>query len=230
MTGTIINAALIIAGSLMGLFFGNKMKDKYKETIMKGIGLCVILIGFKMAFETKDMLLLIISIVIGSFLGEWIKIEDGLYKFSDKIRDKLHHKKGFSNFTEGFVTATLIYCVGSMAIVGAIENGVNGNPDILIAKGILDGVSAIVFTSTMGIGVLFSFVPVFIYQGSLSLLAFQMQPILTEVMVNEMSAVGGILILAIGLNILGIVKIRVGNMIPSIFIPTIYFILIEIFK
>lgn len=223
MLGTVVNAIAIIIGGLIGTFIRNGLKENYKKTLMNGVGLTVIIIGIMGAIKSENMILIIISIVLGSIIGEAIGIEKKLDSMGNSLEEKLG--QGNSNFSKGFVTASLVYCVGAMAIVGSLESGLLGNHDTLFAKSVLDGISSIIFASTLGIGVVFSSIPVFIYQGIIILLASSLRNLLTPDVILEMSAVGGILIMGIGINILEIKKIEVGNMSPSIFIPLIYSIL-----
>ncbi len=221
MLGTIVNTVAIIAGSLLGLVLKGGIPKKYNITVMQGISLAVMLIGLKMALKTDGILLVIFSLVIGSMIGEYIKIEDRLENLGKLIGKKFSRSE--SGIAKGFVVTSLIYCIGSMAIVGALESGLSGNHQTLFAKSALDGVSSIIFASSMGIGVLFSSVSVFVYQGFITLTASLMKPFLVSLVINQMSAVGGLLIMAIGLNLLGIQKIKVGNMLPAIFIPLFYY-------
>lgn len=223
MTGTIVNAISIIAGSLLGLLFKKGIPERYKKTVMQAICLAVILIGLKGAFQSNDLLVIIISLALGSILGEFIGIEDRLERLGQWLEKRLSGESG--SFSKGFVTASLVYCVGSMAIVGSFESGLTGNHQTLFAKSALDGITAVIFTSSMGIGVLFSAVPVFIYQGFLTLTAGLIKPYLVATVISQMTATGGLLIAAIGINMLGVVKIRVGNMLPAIFIPLVYYLL-----
>lgn len=226
MLGTIINAISILVGGLIGSLFKNKISTAYNETIMKALGLSVILIGLKGALQVNDILLLIISLTIGTLIGEMLKIEKGMEKIGTWLESKFAKQGGLAN---GFVTASLVYCVGAMAIMGALESGLSNKHDILKAKSLIDGISAVVFASSLGIGVCFSAISVFIYQGTITLTAAFMKPFLVASVVNEMSAIGGLLIVAIGANMLEIKRIRVGNMLPAIFIPLIYYILRSIF-
>lgn len=223
MLGTIVNALAIAVGGVGGVVIKNGLKDQYKTTIMNGLGLAVIIIGLMGALKTEDILLVIISIVIGSIIGEALKIEWRLEGVGNFLEKRLGG--GTSGFSKGFVTASLIYCVGAMAIVGSLESGLAGNHQTLFAKAIIDGISAIIFASTLGIGVAFSAVSVFIYQGIITLTASLVKVLLTDGVIREMSAVGGILIIGIGINVLEIKRIRVGNMLPAIFIPLIYYII-----
>ena len=223
MLGTIVNSIAIIAGSILGILLRNGIKDEYKNTIMDGINLSVIVIGIMGAIKSENIILVIISMVIGGLIGEMIGIENKLDNLGNKLQNTF--AKGDSNFTKGFVTTSLIYCIGAMAIIGSLESGITGNHETLFAKSILDGISAIVFASTLGIGVAFSAIAVFIYQGSITLLSSYIKDLLTFEVINEMSAIGGILIMAIGLTMSGIKKIKVGNLLPAIFIPLIYYVL-----
>lgn len=235
--GTIVNSSLVVGGGLLGAVIGNSIKDKYKDTVMQGISLSVIVIGLSMALKGMSLerpgglqgeilLLMILSLVVGGIIGEAIDIEDKLDRFGKWIQNKMLKSIGTNSFSEGFVMASLVYCVGSMAIIGAIEDGLLHNPNTLYAKGILDGVSAVIFASELGFGVLLSAVSIFFYQGAITLLASYLKPVLTDWVVTSMSAVGGILIIGIGLSLLNIKKIKVGNLLPSIFIPLIYGIII----
>lgn len=228
MLGTIVNTAAILLGALIGLLFRGGIPESYNQTIMKAIGLAVALIGLLNAFQTENILLLIFSLAIGSLLGEMMKIETGLENLGNWLESRF--ASSGSNISRGFVTSSLLFCVGAMAIVGSLESGLSGNHQTLYAKSVLDGISAIVFASTMGLGVAFSAASVFIYQGFITLSASFLQQFLIEVAITEMSAVGGLLILAIGMNILDLPRIKVGNMLPAIFLPLIYYILLPYFS
>ncbi|NLW22636.1 MAG: DUF554 domain-containing protein [Tissierellia bacterium] len=227
MLGTIVNAVTIIFGSLLGVLIRKGIKDEYKKTVMDGVGLTVIIIGLMGAIKTENTILVIISIVLGSIVGEALAIEDKLNNIGEKLEGKFG--KGDSDFSKGFVTASLVFCIGAMAIVGSLESGLMGDHSTLFAKSILDGISSVIFSSTLGIGVAFSAIPVFLYQGAITLLASSVKDLLTPDVIREMSAVGGILIMAIGINVLDIKKIRIGNMLLAVFIPLIYFALVSIF-
>jgi uncharacterized membrane protein YqgA involved in biofilm formation len=225
MLGTFVNTGAVIVGSLIGYFFKNLIPERYSDTIMKAISLGVILIGLQMALEVQNILLMIFSLFLGSLIGEIINIEEGLDKAGDFVEKKLSKLKG--DISQGFVAATLLYCTGSMAIVGAIEGGLLGKHDILIAKSFLDGVVSIALAASLGIGVLFSSLSVLLYQGTIVLIAGLAKNLLTDVVVNEMSAVGGLLIMAIGLNFLLKDRIRIGNLLPAMFVPILYFMIIK---
>lgn len=218
MLGTIVNTVAILFGGLFGILFGHALPEKMKSTVIQGIGLTVLLIGGSMALQTKNPIIVIGSLVIGGILGEWIDIEQKLKLLGDWFEKKFTKKNGNSNFSKAFVTTSLIYCVGAMAIMGSLESGLKGNHSILYAKSMLDGISAIVFASSMGVGVMLSAIPVLLYQGSITLAAGMLQGILSNQIIGEMSATGGLLIVGIGLNILAIKEIKVGNLLPGIFI------------
>ncbi len=221
MLGTIVNALAIVLGSVIGLIFRGGIPDKYNDTVMKSIALAVVLIGIMGALETQDVMLVIVSLAIGSILGEFLRIEANLDRLGNWIERKTGKKEG--GVAKGFVAASLLFCVGSMAIVGALDSGLTGNHETLFAKSILDGISSVIFTSTMGIGVIFSAVIVFLYQGFIAVTASFMKDFLTEPVIREMSAIGGLLIMAIGFNILEFKRLKVGNMLPAVFIPLIYY-------
>ena len=231
--GTIVNIILIIVGSAAGLVLKRVISKRIMDTVMQGISLAVVVIGISgtlsAAFSIVDgdiisghVLIMIISLAIGAFLGELMKIEQGLDRFGAFCESKLKKPDEESTFAQGFVTATLVFCVGSMAIVGSLEDGINRNSDILVAKSVIDGIAAMIFASTMGIGVLFSAFTVGIYQGTITLLAVVAAPFFSDIVVMQMSLVGSILIMSIGLNMLKVVKIKTGNLLPAIFIPAIY--------
>ncbi|OPZ86825.1 MAG: putative membrane protein YdfK [Firmicutes bacterium ADurb.Bin419] len=237
--GSIVNAIVIICGSLLGMLIKGKLPERFKEIITQALGLSVIILGlsgslssiFRVAsdgtLESKDIMLMIICLVLGSIIGEAIDIELKLNRFADFIQKKFSGLGG--NFSEGFVTATLLFCVGALAIVGSLEEGLTGNADKLYAKSMLDGTSSFIFSTTMGIGVLFAAIPVLLYQGSITLLAGFLKPLLTPDVISQMSLVGNILILGIGLNILKIRSIKVANMLPAIFLPIVYYLISILF-
>ncbi len=224
MFGTIVNALAIIAGSLLGLFFSKGIPDNYKEIIMSGVGLSVVLIGIKSSLVSDSLMIVIFSVIIGAVVGEFLKIETRLELFG-KFLERLVASKSSdtSSFARGFVTASLVFCVGSMAIVGSLESGLTGNHQTLFAKSVLDGVTSVIFASAMGLGVIFSAVAVFLYQGMITITAGFMKGYLVPETIAQMTSVGGLLILAIGLNMLKITTIKVGNLLPAVFLPLLYF-------
>ena len=227
MIGTLINAGAIILGTLIGLLLRKGIPQRLQDTISQGQGLCVILIGLSSAIKTADITCCIICMVVGSLLGAWVDIERRLNDLGKAIERKVSPNGTEGSRAEGFVTASLVFGVGAMAIVGAMDSGLRGDHSTLIAKSILDGVFAIIFTSSLGWGVGLSALAVLVYQGSIALLAMWIEPLLTNEIITEMSAVGGLLIVGIGLNMVyDKHHIPVGNMLPAIFLPIAYLPLI----
>ena len=223
MLGTFVNCLAIICGSLVGMLFKNGVPEKYNQTVMHAMGLAVILVGIKSALGCDDLLIIIISLALGSVLGEFIGIESYLERLGNFLEKKF--SKNSAGFSAGFVTASLMYCVGSMAIVGSLESGLTGNHDTLFAKACIDGIVGIILTTSLGIGVMFAAVPVLVYQGGITLMAGVLKPLLIPAVVSQMSGTGGLLILALGLNMLREKKIKVGNMLLAIFIPLVYYLI-----
>ncbi|MGY0694152.1 DUF554 domain-containing protein [Virgibacillus sp. FSP13] len=226
--GTLVNGVCIIVGSLIGLFF-TKIPERYKETVMHGIGLAVILIGLQMAFQADYIVVVLLSLLSGAILGELIHLEEGLNRLGNWIGSKFTTTNDDFSVAQGFITASLIFGIGAMSVIGALDSGIRGDHEILITKGIIDGFVGLVLTTTLGYGVIFSVLPVVIYQGSIALLATQIENWLPEAFLDgfiiEITAVGGLLILAIGLNLLKLTNIRVGNLLPSLVtVGIIYYI------
>lgn len=224
MPATFINAALVLLGSLLGMLFKDHIGARFHSILTHALGLCVLGIGISSAVGTENTLCVIVCMVLGTILGEALRIEDRLDSVGEVLRKKLVHGGGNTRFTEGFVTASVLFCVGSMAIMGSMEAGIQSKYDILISKGVIDGVTAITFASAMGLGVAFSVVPLLLYQGGLTLLFSCVGPFLDPAAITEMSAVGGTIIMGIAVNMLGLGKgkIRVGNMLPAIFLPLLH--------
>ena len=196
---------------------------RLRETINVGVALCVLMIGISGAIKTENMMLVIICVVAGGALGEAIRIEAGLERLGEWAQRRF--ARGDNTFAQGFVSATLLFCVGAMAVVGSLEAGLTGKGDTLMAKSMLDGVTAIIFASSMGPGVILSALPILVYQGSIALLSGSVGGYLSSEVINEMSAVGSVMIVGLGLNMLGVMKerIRVGNMLPAMLLPIAYF-------
>lgn len=219
--GTIANAAAIICGALAGIVLRRGLPEKWQQTIMQGVALCIVVIGLQMAFKTANIVIVVVSLVIGSIIGEYFDIEWNLQKFGSWIASKVYHGKDGSfaaQLARGFISSTLIFCIGAMAVVGALQDGLKQDPTILYAKATLDGIISVILTANLGIGVAFSAFSVFIYQGCLTLLAAFLQTVMTEAVLNEITACGGVLITAIGINMLKILEIRISNQLPAIFI------------
>ncbi len=229
MIGTLINTAAILLGTALGLLLRKGIPDRLRDTVMQGQGLCIILIGLTGALKTADVTCCIICMVVGSLLGAWIDIERRLNHLGVALEHRFAPNAGEGSISKGFVSASLLFCVGAMAIVGSMDSGLRGDHSTLIAKSVLDGVTAIFFTTSLGIGVGLSALAVLVYQGSIALLAMWLEPLLTAPIITEMSAVGGLLILGIGLNMIYEKRIPVGNMLPAIFLPALYVPLVALF-
>ncbi|MPL58695.1 putative membrane protein YdfK [bioreactor metagenome] len=214
MKGTLVNVATVLVGSGIGLMLKRGIPEKYQTTIMQGVALAVGLVGLQMAVKTENILIVIISLVIGAIIGESLDIDGWLNRVGEKLSERLGSQYG--NVGQGFVTASLVFCVGAMAVVGSIQDGLTGDASTLYVKATLDGITAIVFASSMGIGVAFSSIPILIYQGALTLLAMGFGNILSASAVNEMTAVGGLLIVGICLLMLEMKTIKVANFLPAI--------------
>ena len=223
MVGTLINTVAILVGTALGMLLRKGIPERLRETVVQGQGLCVILIGLSGALKTGDTLCVIICMVAGALIGAAINIEKRLNDLGAFLERKVTRGTGETgSVAKGFVTASLLFCVGAMAIVGAMDSGLRGDHSTLIAKSALDGISAIFFASSLGIGVGLSAFAVLIYQGAIALLAMWIEPLLTEAVITEMSAVGGLLIAGIGLNMIYDKHIPVGNLLPAIFLPMLY--------
>jgi uncharacterized membrane protein YqgA involved in biofilm formation len=220
LVGTIANTLAIVAGSLIGLFFGRLIPKEHTDTMLKAVAFVIILMGLKMAWKTDEFILLICSLAFGSGIGGVVGIEDRINRLGKRLEERF--VPSGNGFSKAFVTTSLLYCVGSLAIVGALESGLKGNHDTLFAKSVLDGLGSILFAATMGIGVLFSSLMVFLYQGTIAVSASLARHLLTPMVISQMSAVGGLLIVGMGFNMLGLTRIKVGDMLPAIFVPLVY--------
>ncbi|MFQ5869829.1 MAG: DUF554 domain-containing protein [Candidatus Zixiibacteriota bacterium] len=214
MKGTLVNTTTVIVGSGIGLWVGHRLPENIKRIVLHAMGLVTILLGIQMALKTESVLILIGSLVLGGITGELLKIEEALEKVGEYLKKKVKSESG--NFVLGFVSASLLFCVGPMTVVGSLEDGLFGKADLLYIKSVLDGFASLILSSGLGIGVLFSFLTVLIFQGSLTLLGNQLEFILREDIITEMSAAGGLLIVGIGLQLLDIKKIRVANLLPTL--------------
>jgi uncharacterized membrane protein YqgA involved in biofilm formation len=221
--GSVVNAVGIIVGTIIGLLL-RKIPDQMKQTVMIAIGLSVVVLGIDMALKSSNFFIVIVSLVVGTVVGEWLRLEDYLHRIGIVLEQKIG-KSQSGNIAQGFVTATLIFVVGAMAIVGALDSGLRQDHSVLLTKSMIDGFTSIVLASTLGIGVLFSAFPVFLYQGGIALFANVIHQFLSDSLLNlliaELTATGGVLILAIGINMLGIKQIRVANLLPSILVVTL---------
>ena len=223
MVGVIINVAAVLAGGTLGLLLGGRVPQRLRETIMQGLALCILLIGAQGALETANVLAVIVCMVAGGLLGETLDIEKRLESLGALAERKFAHGGQNGRFAQGFITASLLFCVGAMAVVGSLNAGLTGDNSTLIAKAALDLVTAVFFAAALGPGVLLAAAAVLVYQGAIALMAGWIAPVLTDAIVTEMSAVGGLLIMGLSFNMLGMAKIRVGNLLPAIFLPILYF-------
>lgn len=230
MLGTIVNTAAIALGGILGIIFQKRLNRQIEESLYKILGVAVFILGLNGVISSmftvqngkissNGELLLVVSLVVGTVIGELLKIEARLDSLSKKVENQLR----LSNFSSGFVAGSILYCVGAMAIVGAINDGLRGDSSTLLVKSIIDGVCAIIMASTLGIGVIFSCIPVLLYQGSLSLLSGWIGPVLTDTLLNQICMVGYAIVMCIGINFWGTTKIKTANLLPSILVPVLYY-------
>ncbi len=224
MLGVIVNTVAVMIGSLLGLLFKRGISEKLNTAVMVGVGLCVIYIGIDGMLCDTNPLIAVVSIVIGVVIGTVINIDKGLNTVGDKLSAKVSRGEN-NNFTQGFVSASLLFCVGAMAIMGSITAGLTGDNSTLYTKSILDFISSIMFSSTFGIGVIFSAIPLFIYQGAIALCSGFLEPVLTEGAVAAITCVGSIIIMGLGFNLTGISKFKIANFLPAIILsPFVYYL------
>jgi hypothetical protein len=238
MIGNLINLSAILLGGLLGTIFGYRLPSNLRQTVVSGLGLFITAYGISMFLKSEQILLPLGGLLIGAILGEWWKIEERLADLGKWVERKVLSRKNSNTsveekdrFIKGFIMASLVFCVGPMAILGAIQAGLTGEFQTLALKGVLDGVAALAFSSTLGVGVLFSAIPVFLYQGVMILLAWQMQNLMSPLMINEMTAVGGIIIMGIGISsMLEMKQIRIGSFLPALFITPLLVWVLELLQ
>ncbi|MBM7648146.1 putative membrane protein YqgA involved in biofilm formation [Bacillus ectoiniformans] len=230
--GSIVNGLTIISGALLGKLL-NRIPEGIKGTVMQAIGLAVIVLGLQMGFKSENFLIVIISLVCGAAIGEVLMLDHRLNQAGLLLERKIGKENSETSISQGFVTATLIFVIGAMGIIGALDSGIRGNHEVLLTKSIIDGVTALILTTTLGIGVIFSAVPVVMYQGAIALFATQIDRFVPkewmDAFIVEMTSVGGIMIFAIGLNLLGLTKIRVANLLPSLLMVGLLITFIQYF-
>ena len=219
--GVIINVIAIVIGTMIGLFLKRGMSEKMSSHIMQGLALITFIIGLKGSLVDQDMILLIVSISLGGYLGEMMQLEENIRKFAEWVQDKLSKEGAQNQLAEGFVSAVLIFCVGAMAVMGSLEAGLRNNHGILITKALIDGFASIILTTTKGAGVMLSALAILLYEGGMMVLAQFVAPYLSESIVYAMSAVGSLLLVALGLNLLELTKIKVMNFLPAMFLPIV---------
>jgi uncharacterized protein len=243
MTGTLINVAAILIGGSLGLLFGGRLPERLKIIVISGMGLFTAVTGIKMFLETQNSLIVLGSLVIGALLGEWWRIEDGMQHLGEMLEKRFNRSNRDSeddipsgehtrsrNFVRGFMVASLLFCIGPIAILGSIQAGLTGDFNLLVIKSVLDGFAAMAFASTLGVGVLFSAAMILVYQGTITLLAAQLNALVTKPMMAEMSATGGVLLFGIAISsLLEIKKIRVGNFLPALVIAPLMVWIISLF-
>lgn len=229
MTGTFLNIVTVLIGGVIGLIFGARIPEKLKATVIAGMGLFTAAMGLQMFLKTENPLIVLGALLIGTLLGEWWRIEDGLQNLGKYLDQKFSKADddGSNKFVRGFLTASLLFCVGPMTILGSIQDGLTGDYNLLAVKSVLDGFAALAFASTLGVGVMFSTIIILVYQGGISLLAAQLNAVITTSMMNELTATGGVILLGLATSsLLEIKKIRVGNMLPGLLVaPLIVWVL-----
>ena len=219
MTGTFLNIATVLIGGALGLIFGARIPDQLKATVISGMGLFVMAMGLQMFLNTENPLIVLSSLLIGTLLGEWWRIEERLQNLGKFLEQRFSRagEPGSNTFVRGFLTASLLFCVGPLTILGSIQDGLTGDYNLLAVKSVLDGFASLAFASTLGVGVMFSTIIILVYQGGISLLAAQLNSIVTPSMMNELTATGGVILLGLAISsLLEIKNIRVGNMLPGL--------------
>ncbi len=220
MTGTLINVGTVLAGSMVGMALNSKLPERYIKIVFQGLGLFTLFLGFTMASKTGEMLIMVFSIALGGISGEFLRLEDRLESGSEWVKKRIKIKS--ERFSEGAITAFLLFCMGSMTILGAIEEGMGGEPDLLVTKAVMDGFGAMALASAFGVGVAFSVVPLLLFQGGITLFAAILGDYLAEPVIKELTAVGGILLIGLGINMLEIKKIKVLNLLPALLFAVVF--------
>jgi hypothetical protein len=233
MTGTIINVIAILIGSGLGLIFGSRLPERVRSTVLAGLGLFTMGFGIKLFLDSNSPLLVVASLLFGGLLGEWLRIEGGLTRLGGWLQHRFaadaEGADGRQRFIRGFMTTSVLFCVGPMAILGSIQDGLTGDYELLAVKATLDGFASLAFASSLGVGVMFSSLAILVYQGAITLLAAQAQAVLTEAMILEMTATGGIIILGLAVSsLLEIRPIRTGNLLPALFLAPLFVALMQV--
>jgi len=220
--GAVVNAVTIVICGIIGIIFKAGISERFNERIMHGIGLCVLVLGIVGVITVEKTMVMIVSVLLGAITGEALKLEERLVNGVKKIEDKVKHLNAINNLGEGFIAATMIFCVGSMAIVGALESGLLNDHSTLYAKSILDGIVSILLASSLGAGVILSSLPVLLYEGAITLMAGSMAPYLSDIVINEVVVVGSLLLIGLGLNLPEITELKIMNYVPSMLFPVIF--------
>jgi uncharacterized membrane protein YqgA involved in biofilm formation len=221
MLATFVNAAAVIVGSLIGILLNRRIRDSFRDTVYAGIGVITLIIGMSMALEVQRVLYLALSMVIGGLLGTWWGVEKGILRLGEFLRSRFQKEAG-GEFAYGFLSASVLFCVGAMTIVGSFQAGVDKNYQLLLTKSVMDGFMAILLASAMGAGVAFSSIVILVYQGSLTLLAGVISPWVSELMLSEISAIGGALIIMIGANLLNLRQIKTADFVPALLVVILF--------
>ena len=225
MIATIVNCVTVILGSAVGLLLHKKIREGYKDAVFVAVGCFSLVIGMKLALGFEHVLIIVLSLVIGGLLGYLLDIEGALLRFGDRLKRRFSKNSQDHTFSEGFLSASILFCVGAMTSIGALNAGIEKNYDLLLTKSVMDGFVAIFLTAAMGVGVMFSIITLLVYQGGLTLLAAQLAPLLNETILSELSSIGGILIIMIGINMLDLKKLKTGNFIPALLVVLVLTVL-----
>lgn len=218
MIATLVNCVAVIIGSLIGLILHTKINESFKRVVYVGAGMISLILGIKMGLVTSRIVFMALALIVGGILGEWWNVEGGILRFGDFLKKRFAKKESGKDFAGGFLNASVLFCVGAMTLVGAFKAGAEGNYDLILTKSVMDGFMAIMLTAAMGIGVAFSAITILVYQGGITLLAGILQPLVNELLLGELTAVGGVLVIMIGLNLLGISKLKTANYIPALLV------------
>jgi uncharacterized membrane protein YqgA involved in biofilm formation len=218
MIATLVNCATVIIGSLIGLVLHTKINESFKRVVYVGAGMISLILGIKMGLVTTKIVFMALALIIGGILGEWWNVEGGILRFGDFLKKRFAKKESGKDFAGGFLNASVLFCVGAMTLVGAFKAGAEGNYDLILTKSVMDGFMAIMLSAAMGIGVAFSAITILVYQGGITLLAGVLQPLVNELLLGELTAVGGVLVIMIGLNLLRLSKLKTANYIPALLV------------
>lgn len=229
MIATVVNALAVLLGSVLGLLLHERLRESFKAIVFIGAGLTTIVIGAKMALSGSRIVLLALSLIIGGILGEWWRIEDGILSLGGALKRTFAKKETGKDFAYGFLDASVLFCVGAMTLIGSFKAGAEGDYSLILTKSVLDGFMAIVLTAALGIGVAFSAIPILVYQGGLTLAATWLKPLVSEALLKELSGVGGALVLMIGINLLGVAKLKTANFLPSLLLIVGFVALLNLF-
>lgn len=222
MIATIVNALAVVAGSLVGLLLHRRIRDSFKTVVFIGAGLTSLVIGIQMAMSSTRIVFLALSLIIGGILGTWWRIEDGILSLGDALKRTFARGDDGKDFASGFLNASVLFCVGAMALVGSFRAGAEGNYDLIFTKSVLDGFMAVVFTAAMGIGVIFSALSIFVYQGLLTIAAVWLKPLVSAGLLRELTGAGGALVIMIGINLLGLAKLKTANFLPALLLVVVF--------